>query len=287
MINNDFDKELKYNLYRSIKEILHPTISKRNISDYKIVVEDSLMPLRVFYPKKVSNLENIMIYIHGEGKLTECSGKYTNILSKASVNYNQLIISLDYESYKELKLLDLYDKFYETFKYIYFELLNNGISYENITLAGDSIGASAILSIINKIDNDKIKINKQILFYPLVSGEYFTTSSFPSINESSAYNRELLKKIAAYYKKKTSKKSDLNNKNLFALKGTEFNHYPKTLIICGNADILIDEARKLNEILKDKSTLVEVPFAFHGFIRENDEGFNKDYQNKINLFLNR
>ena len=50
------EPEEKYKLYRTIKEILHPTISKRNISNYKIVIDEDLLLLRVFYPKKVSEI---------------------------------------------------------------------------------------------------------------------------------------------------------------------------------------------------------------------------------------
>ena len=53
----------KCNLYKSIREILHPSISKKNISNYKIIIDQDLLPLKVYYPKKVSNLNNILIYI--------------------------------------------------------------------------------------------------------------------------------------------------------------------------------------------------------------------------------
>jgi len=157
---------LKCNLYRTIKEILHPTISKRNISNYKIIINDELLPLRIFYPTKVTNIENIMIYIKGVEEITSSSDEYRLILRKAAVDYNQLIISIVYEDYDNLYLLDLYEKIFETIKYIYNELINNGIKKRNITLAGDSIGASAVLSTVNHLLKEDIKIKKQILFYP-------------------------------------------------------------------------------------------------------------------------
>lgn len=283
MNNNDFNNELKCNLYRNIKEILHPTISKRNISNYKIILNDDLLPLRIFYPKKVSNLEKIMIYIHGDETITDSFNTYSEISSKIALDYNQLIISIDYENSKKLKLLDLYNKFYDTFKYIYLELIKNGIKNKNITLIGDSTGANAILSFYNKTPKDNIKIKRQILFYPLLSGEYFGKSSYSSINESNSYNQSLLNKIEKYYISNIKYKKDLKNENLFALLKKDFSNYPNTLIICGNADILIDEARKFNELLEDKSSLIEIPFAFHGFLNNND--FIVDYQYSLIEFL--
>ena len=52
-MNNAFEKEERYKLYRTVREILHPTISKKNISEYKIIVDDNLLPLRIFILKKL------------------------------------------------------------------------------------------------------------------------------------------------------------------------------------------------------------------------------------------
>lgn len=284
-MKNDFDQELKYNLYRNIKNILHPTISKKNVSDYKIILAEDVMPIRVFYPKKISSLDKIVIYIHGEGTLTGCSGEYSNISSRIALDYNQLVISLDYENYKGMHLLELYNLFYETFKYIYIELLRNGISKENITLMGDSTGASAITSLINKMAADNIFVGRQILFYPLLSGEYFGNSKFSSLTDITKYHHELIPKISSYYTYKTKYKKDLKNENLFALLKKDFSTYPKTLIICGSTDPLIDEARVFAERLEEKATLLEVPFATHGFLKNTDFETIAEYDNQIKLFL--
>ena len=105
MKHNEFEKEEKYKLYRTVKEILHPTISKRNISNYKIMIKEELLPVRVFYPKKVSNLEKIMIYIHGESKITKCKEKYSEISQELAKELEQLVISIDYEEKEEINLM--------------------------------------------------------------------------------------------------------------------------------------------------------------------------------------
>jgi hypothetical protein len=79
MIQNEFDEEIKYKLYRSVREILHPTISKRNISNYKIILDEEILPIRIFYPKKISNIKKVIIFIRGDGNITECIGEYSNI----------------------------------------------------------------------------------------------------------------------------------------------------------------------------------------------------------------
>ena len=48
MKHNEFDNEEKYRLYRTVKDLLHPSISKKNISNYKIIINDDILPLRIF-----------------------------------------------------------------------------------------------------------------------------------------------------------------------------------------------------------------------------------------------
>ena len=81
-MSNTFEKDEKYRLYKTVKELFHPTISKKNISDYKIIVNENLLPLRIFYPEKVTNMKNVIIYLPGDVNLTKCYEKYSEISEK-------------------------------------------------------------------------------------------------------------------------------------------------------------------------------------------------------------
>ena len=177
MRHNEFDDELKYKLFRTVKEILHPTISKKNISNYKIILDENIIPVRIFYPKKVSNMKKVIIFIHGNSEITKCDGKYSDISSYFSKELDQLVISIDYEELKDEYLEDIYKEIYKTFKYIYNGLIEQ-IDKDNITLFGDSTGGAAVLYINNKMNKDNIKISKEILFYPILSGEYFGKTKY-------------------------------------------------------------------------------------------------------------
>ena len=90
--------------------MLHPSISKRNISDYKIILDESLLPIRVFYPKKVSNLEKVIIYIPGDGEITDSYGKYSMISKELGIKCNRVLIAIDYFD-KTITFPDVYDDF--------------------------------------------------------------------------------------------------------------------------------------------------------------------------------
>lgn len=283
MRHNEFDDELKYKLFRTVKEILHPTISKKNISDYKIIVNEELIPVRVFYPKKVSNMEKVIVFIHGNSNITKCDGKYSDISSCFSKELDTLVISIDYEDLKEDYLEDIYKEIYKTFKYIYNGLIEL-IDKDNITLFGDSTGASAVLYINNQMIKDKIEISKEILFYPVLSGEYFGKTKYNSIKEKT-FDRELIDNLKEYYSKKLKNPKDRSNYKYFQLKSKKEREYPNILLLCGNIDPLIDENR---EFSKNKNVeLKEVTFASHGFLGTKDKEIKKDYLNYVIKYMNK
>lgn len=283
MRHNEFDDELKYKLFRTVKEILHPTISKKNISDYKIVIDEKLIPVRIFYPKKVSHMEKVIIFIHGNSNITKCDGKYSDISSYFSKELDQLVISIDYEDLKEDYLEDIYKEIYKTFKFIYNGLIEL-IDKDNITLFGDSTGGSAVLYINNQMIKDGITISKEILFYPVLSGEYFGKTKYNSIKDKT-FDPELIGNLKDYYTRKLKNSKDRSNYLYFQLKSKEERTYPNTLLLCGNVDPLIDENR---EFSKNKNIILkEITFASHGFLGTKDKEIKKEFINHVINFINK
>lgn len=168
-MNNAFEKEERYKLYRTVREILHPTISKKNISEYKIIVDDNLLPLRIFYPQKVTNMNKVTIYLHGDILLTNCKAKYAEIANKIALSTDNLVISIDSEELTNITNKKYINKMYEITKYLIEELYKLNIT--NIKLLGDSTGSTTILNFKDKIKNYNLKT---ILFYPVLSSKYIT-----------------------------------------------------------------------------------------------------------------
>lgn len=170
-MNNAFEKEERYKLYRTVREILHPTISKKNISDYKIIVDDNLLPLRIFYPQKVTNMNKVTIYIHGDILLTNCKAKYAEISNKIALSTDNLVISIDSEELVNVTNKKYINKMYGITKYLIQEL--NKLNITNIKLLGDSTGSTTILNFKDKLKKDNLDL-KTILFYPVLSSKYIT-----------------------------------------------------------------------------------------------------------------
>ena len=187
---NSFDQTLKYKLYRTVYEIIHPTISKKNISSYRIVFNDDVLPVRVFYPKKVSNISRVIIYVPGVTEVTGCLGDYAEICRNISHETEELVIALDLDDIDSSSFLDVFDWCYRSFLYLRTELEKLGILDNNITLMGDSIGASTILGIVRKSGT---KDSRLVLFYPVVSDACLDKSS-------KGIDSLVIKKIKKFYK---------------------------------------------------------------------------------------
>lgn len=136
-------------LYRNIYEIIHPSISRKNISEYRIIINDELFPIQIFYPSKEIELNKVLIYIHSK----EIDYDYYQDLA---IKTKRIILVIDYQESRE--------KLVETINYIVRELNINNILDDSIGIIGDFDGASLILE-INSLLNSNIK---KILLSPTI-----------------------------------------------------------------------------------------------------------------------
>lgn len=269
MIKNEFEKEEKYRLFRSVQEILHPSISKKNISDYEIIMEEDILPIRVFYPKTVSYFSNIMIFIHGNGKITHCAQKYSSICKEFSKESNCLVIAIEYEE-QEKQATKFYKEIYETVKYLYERLEKNNIDSKNIILIGDSTGGNIITG-INYQNEGEISIEKEILLYPTLNSDYSFTK------------QDYISKIHKYFQRILSEedKTSLLFKPLESPKKI----IPETLMLVGKVDSLQTEAKEYAKKYPDKVHYIEIPFSSHGFLEDMDQELKKEVFEEINQFM--
>lgn len=270
-------------------EVIHPTISKKNISSYRIVLDENILPVRVFYPKKLANINSVIIFIPGEGRISNCYGEYDNIFREMAIKCDKLVIALDYFD-EAIKYPYLFDKCYESIDFIFNELEKNKISIDKITLIGDSFGANLVTGItLKRIDNNKNIGFKEILLYPIISGEYFGKTKFASLNRDGILEKEDLEELSSFFKKYISNKKRLNDKYICPLKSKDFKNYPNTFILTADQDILRDEGLSLYEKIiasNDKCQYYNALFLEHGFLDFYDEEMKEDVYLKINEFMN-
>lgn len=263
MINNEFDTEIMYKLFRTVNEVLHPTISKKNISDYKIVLDEEVLPVRVFYPKTITGIDKVILYVHGNGEVANCLGEYTNICKDFAIKTNSLIIAVEYDdisgSYRQI-----IDEISRTIKYLYDKLLINDIKEENIILMSDST-ACHITSLIKNVP-----IKKRLLFYPVLKTEYNKKDK-----KNEEFNIGLIERINKYFKDCNVSCEEVT---------LEDDYLDKALVIVGSIDILIDDIKSyVSE--SSKFECVDVSFSGHGFLNNMDKELSSEVFTIVNKFI--
>ena len=287
MHNTNFDQIEKYRLYRNLKDIVHPTISKKNISNYKIIIKEELIPLQIFYPNKVSNLTSIIIFVHGDSTITQCQRQYATICKELAISLNKTIIALDYKNIEPGKLIKFYQDCYQTINYLYQELIKLNIKEKDITLIGDSTGASALIA-TNFIAQKKQtpKIEKEILLYPVIGIKSLKSNKHQIITENNKIDELTINRLKNYFNNGLKGK-----KGHFALRSLQMKEekiFPNTLIITGSTDPLKEEIKKyFNQQKKQKQNIkyIEIPFANHGFLKSKDQELKKELLEEIRNFI--
>lgn len=270
---NNFEDGLKYRLYSNMKKIVHPSISKRNISSYKIVLNDDISSVRVFYPEKVSNLNKVIIYIHGISSVSGCGNHYSDICMNLALKTKQLVIAVDYEENK--RYLECLNDVLNCVKYLYMELNKLDISNDNITLMGDSIGATMALA-INKLFSD---VKRNILISPVLSGNYFEDVN---IIKNDKVNTGLINSLKNYYSSSLKFKKDYKDERVFPLLSKD-KIDSKLLVITGSNDFLKEEAYKFVEI--NNCNILEIGVVGHGFLKNMNLDVENEFYTKVIEFL--
>lgn len=273
---NNFSNDAKYKLYRTVHEILHPTISKKNISNYRVVLDENLLPVHVFYPKRVTNMKKVIIAIPGDGNVSGCYGKYAGIYKNMALEAESLIIAIDYFK-STIKYPTSLNKIYKVVNYLYDELKKNGILEENIIFMGDSIGCGILGELLVKLRKKKKITSKSIWLYPICKNDY---SEYVWNEKYLSLNFNLDQKITAYLKKYFPKDKA---KTRELLSFTKDDLVGKNVVITGEMDLLNEESKTFSQNIE--ADFFNVRYLNHGFLGNDGNEEIKEVYTKINDFV--
>ena len=276
---DDFGTENTYKLYRTVYEIIHPAISKKNISDYKIIIDENLIPLRIFYPKKISKLTKAIIYVPGKTWIVNGVKNYSDVSTYLVKETDTIVIAIDYSLIDKTSYNDNITKCLNTINYLIEGLNRVGIENESITVIGDSIGASILSGVACLKEN---KIPRLILLYPALNLLFEDIEKYPSIDQNNKLDLLTLSHL------RILKDKYIEEKNYQSpLKIKKYETWPMTLIITGDLDPVRDEGITLGKILKEqniKSKVVNLKFASHGLLNSKDEESIEECMKEIKKF---
>lgn len=284
------DLKKNYKIQRRVINAVHPYFKPLyNLLDYKIMIGERAIPVRVFRPKE-NEISKALIFFHGGGWVTGNIDSYTPICAHMADVTRHLVISVDYllapENPFPLGVEDCYHVTKEIF-------LNHDVmpcKEKDITLIGDSAGANlaAVVSLMAR-DRGEFLPHKQVLIYPATYNDHSENSPFPSIRENGTDYILTAKKIQDYMALYVRNEEDKNNPYVAPLLAEDLSGQPETLIITAEYDPLRDEGEAYGKRLKEFGNRVEVyriKDALHGFLSfPKRTEYVKQCYDMINRFL--
>lgn len=145
---------MNYRLYRNFYDIIHPSISRKNISNYEIILDEEIVPAIIFYPGRDVIIKNIIIYIPGK---IENYDVYKNL----AMETDNLILVIKYNESNK------FEDCYNFIKYIYDNIKNVEMTNSNITLMSDNNGGDLETKILDEaISKNSFDIKKMVLIAP-------------------------------------------------------------------------------------------------------------------------
>ena len=266
-INIDLTKN--YKLCRNFNKFLHihPFSFNCKRKNCKLDISNFNINIRIFASQKLNS--KAIIYFHGGGFVHGNIDTYDRLCSKIALKTNCLVISVDYKLAPEYKFPIALEECYEIVKKLGSDLKINKYKFKKIILMGDSAGGN-LAGAISLMSSEKkeVKIDSQILIYPVTYYDHSDSSKFLSVRQNG--NDWLLtnKKMNEYFSLYVSDEKDLKSPYISLILSKKLFNQPKTLIITAEFDPLKDEGIEFAKILKENNNQVYtycIKDTIHGF----------------------
>ncbi len=260
--------KLLYNLFRPsaklVRYYVHPQawIGGQIFSSFGIKVRRdnfSGIPGAIFTPRKNVNTKSIIFYLHGGGYCFGSSLTTHKVgLTKLAKQTGSVCYSVDYRLAPEHQYPAALDDALTAWKHIVSQNPNS-----NIILAGDSAGGGLSLALMMYLrDNNEQLPDGLVLFSPWTdltcSGKTYETKA----KYDPMFTTNMPKDSANIYVPEDEKKTDPYISPLYG----DFTNLPRTLVIVGGNEILLDDSRLFAQKAEKSGVDIEIdiwPSMFH------------------------
>ncbi|MDG0842287.1 alpha/beta hydrolase [Staphylococcus equorum] len=240
---------------------------------YKIYGWKNLILLNVYRNNSNSGDKKPLFYfIHGGAFIGGSSYVNDNFMRALADRTGYLIASVDYTLSPEAKYPEGLNDCYKGLNYLLKYADDFKIDTTQISIGGDSAGGNLAASLILKLAKEKIKVQNQILYYPLTD---FISLDKPSYKQQGAAFQGMKKLVYAIRHLYLKNKKERSLPFVSPLRANIPTEMPKTLIIVAEKDGLRSDGIEYAELLEksghDVSCLL-YENTYHAFI--NDLGYS-------------
>jgi len=224
-------------------------------------------------PKQCEETRSIIFYIHGAGWVFGSFHTHEKLVRELAARTNSLVVFPEYYRSPESRYPVAIEQCYSLMNALpsIIRMQYPHINMKTLTVAGDSVGGNmaAVMCLMSR-DRVGIKIDKQLLYYP-VTNAYFETNSYMQFATGYYLYRQGMKWFWQQYAPFLQTRHEIYASPLRATHA-QLRNLPPAMIINGEADVLRDEgesyARKLREAGND-ITAVRIQGIIHDFVMLN------------------
>jgi len=276
-----------------VNNVPHTYKNQLNAYIYDLTIplnNDTTMLIRIIQPPGASDMLPVVFYFHGGGWMVGNQFTHDNIMRKIAIHVNVCVIYLDYPLAPKYKYPIAIDHSKLAIQYI----INNApffnIDSNKIAIVGDSAGGNLAIIVTQQLE---IPISYIVLLFP-VTDNSMTTNSYVEHEHNSYLPRKAMEMfynsyVDRYYSYDQiilftilyeqlyldvieSLSSRIQNQKIISpinYTNEQLSHFPPTLIITSENDVLRDEGEQFaHNLMKSEIDVVCVRFigTIHDFI---------------------
>jgi len=209
-----------------------------------------VVPLYCIWPDNAVGTPNVIYYMHGAGWVFGNLRTHEKLVRELAARTNSVVLFPEYSLSPEAKYPAAVEQCYCVLQALpsITAKMNWRINLNTLTVAGDSVGGNmaAVMTILTKYRGG-LKIDRQLLYYPVTSANFNTGSYIEFATDYYLY-REGMMWFWDQYAPSKKQRCEITASPLCATV-EQLRCLPDALIINGEADVLRDEgeayARKL------------------------------------------
>ncbi|KRK99546.1 alpha/beta hydrolase [Companilactobacillus futsaii] len=222
--------------------------------------------VRFIRPAGNKEILPVIFYIHGAGWVFGNAHTHDKLVRELAIRTNSIVVFPEYSLAPEAKYPTAIEQNYAVLQKLVDLAAIKKFDLTKLTVAGDSVGGNmaTVMTLLTK-QRHGIKINQQLLYYPVTDAN-FETESYNQFAENYFLTKTGMKWFWDNY---TTNEKDRAQITASPLRASleELRDLPKAMILNGEADVLRDEGEMYAKKLRQAGVPV-THLRFQGMIHD-------------------
>lgn len=249
------------------------------VKKYNVDIKDTLVDtgkwgainVRIIRPAGDYAKMPVIFYIHGAGWVFGSAKTHDKLVRELAVRIHSVVVFPEYTLSPEAKYPTAIEQNYAVLQQLPEIAKDENFDVDRLTVAGDSVGGNmaTVMTLMTK-QRQGIKINQQLLYYPVTDAN-FDTPSYNQFADNYYLTKEGMQWFWDQYTTDPKQRAEITASPLRASLD-ELKDLPAAMILNGEADVLRDEGEAYANKLREAGvavTQVQFQGMIHDFVMVN------------------